>query len=108
MYYKNLGRTGLKVSAVALGCGNFGGIGSAPAFFGKGETEEEAHALLDAALEMGINWLDTANAYGGGGGERYIWSLLKQKGPRVCDPPVICSKGFKPHGAGPQEPGPSR
>lgn len=56
MQYKNLGRTGLKISAVGLGCGNFGGIGSAPAFFGKGETEAEAFALMDAAWEMGINY----------------------------------------------------
>src|SRR5258706_16079425 len=101
MYYKNLGRTGLKVSAVALGCGNFGGIGSAPAFFGKGETEEEAHALLDAALEMGINWLDTANAYGGGGGESYIGSWLKQKGPHVLDQMGVSSKRVNPICAGP-------
>jgi len=39
MDYRRLGRTGLKVSRLALGCGNFGGIGSAPAFFGMGEDE---------------------------------------------------------------------
>jgi aryl-alcohol dehydrogenase-like predicted oxidoreductase len=108
MYYKNLGRTGLKVSAVALGCGNFGGIGSAPAFFGKGETEAEAHALLDAALEMGINWLDTANAYGGGRSESYIGSWLKQKGASVRDQLVISSKVFNPVGEGPNDWGLSR
>jgi len=52
MHYKNLGRTGLKVSAVGLGCGNFGGIGSAPAFFGRGESEQEAGAIMDAAWEQ--------------------------------------------------------
>ena len=35
---------------LALGCGNFGGIGSAPAFFGKGSNEEEARAIMDAGL----------------------------------------------------------
>lgn len=108
MYYKNLGRTGLKVSAVALGCGNFGGIGSAPAFFGKGETEAEAHALLDAALDMGINWLDTANAYGGGRSEAYIGSWLKQKGSSVRDQLVLSSKVFNPVGEGPNDWGLSR
>lgn len=108
MYYKNLGRTGLKVSAVALGCGNFGGIGSAPAFFGKGETEEEAHALLDAAWDMGINWLDTANAYGGGRSETYIGSWLKQKGSSVRDQLVLSSKVFNPVGEGPNDWGLSR
>ncbi len=46
MEYKKLGRTGLKISAVGLGCGNFGGIGSAPAFFGQGETQEEVVANI--------------------------------------------------------------
>ena len=48
MEHVNLGRTGLKVSRLALGCGNFGGIGSMPEFFGKGETQEEAFELMDA------------------------------------------------------------
>ncbi len=42
MDYRPLGRTGLKVSRLALGCGSFGGIGSDPRFFGMGESEEEA------------------------------------------------------------------
>ena len=52
MKYVNLGRTGLMVSEFGLGCGNFGGIGSAPAFFGKGESEAEAFALMDAAVDL--------------------------------------------------------
>jgi aryl-alcohol dehydrogenase-like predicted oxidoreductase len=108
MNYKNLGRTGLKVSAVALGCGNFGGIGSAPAFFGKGETEEEAQALMDSAWEMGINLFDTANAYGGGRSESYIGSWLKAKGSRVRDQLVLSSKVFNPVGEGPNDWGLSR
>ena len=45
-----------------LGCGNFGGIGSAPAFFGQGESEEEAFAIMDAAGSSGIRDFDTADA----------------------------------------------
>ena len=108
MEYKNLGNTGLKISAVILGCGNFGGIGSAPAFFGKGETEEEALALMDAAWEMGINVFDTANAYGGGRSESYIGKWLKQKGSRVRDQLVLSSKVFNPVGDGPNDWGLSR
>jgi aryl-alcohol dehydrogenase-like predicted oxidoreductase len=108
MEYKNLGRTGLKVSSVILGCGNFGGIGSAPAFFGKGETEEQAHAILDAAIEMGINVLDTANAYGGGRSESYIGSWLKAKGSHTRDGLVLSSKVFNPVGEGPNDWGLSR
>ena len=47
---------GLAVARIALGCGNFGGIGSAPDFFGQGLTEDEAFALMDAAFEAGIDW----------------------------------------------------
>ncbi|MBI3242121.1 MAG: aldo/keto reductase [Chloroflexi bacterium] len=108
MIYKNLGRTGLKISAVGLGCGNFGGIGSAPAFFGKGESEEEALALMDAAWEMGINWFDTANAYGGGRSETYIGNWLKAKGSRVREQLVLSSKVFNPVGDGPNDWGLSR
>ncbi|HLF02443.1 MAG TPA: aldo/keto reductase, partial [Anaerolineales bacterium] len=108
MKFKNLGRTGLKVSAVILGCGNFGGIGSAPAFYGKGETEEQAHAILDAAWELGINVFDTANAYGGGRSETYIGSWLKKKGSRIRDQLILSSKVFNPVGDGPNDWGLSR
>jgi len=106
--YKNLGRTGLKISAVGLGCGNFGGIGSAPAFFGRGETEEQALALMDAAWEMGINFFDTADAYGGGRSETYIGHWLKDKGARVKDQLILSSKVFNPIGNGPNDWGLSR
>src|SRR5256886_14706741 len=56
---------GLAVAHIALGCGNFGGVGSAPDFFGHGMTEDEAFALMDAAWEAGLDWFDTADAYGG-------------------------------------------
>ena len=108
MRYTNLGRTGLKVSVVGLGCGNFGGIGSAPAFFGKGETEEEAFALMDAAWELGITFFDTADAYGGGRSETWIGNWLKEKGSAVRDQIVISSKVFNPVGEGPNDRGLSR
>jgi hypothetical protein len=57
------------VARLILGCGKFGGIGSAPAFFGQGESEDEAFALMDAAWELGITAFDTADAYGGGRSE---------------------------------------
>ncbi len=108
MDYKNLGQTGLKISAVGLGCGNFGGIGSAPAFFGKGETEEQAVMLMDTAWEMGINFFDTANAYGGGRSETYIGNWLKAKGAHVKDQIILSSKVFYPVGDGPNDRGLSR
>ena len=81
MESRELGRSGVSVSRLALGCGNFGGIGSAPAFFGQGESREEAFALLDAARAAGITLLDTADAYGGGRSERWIGEWLAARGP---------------------------
>jgi aryl-alcohol dehydrogenase-like predicted oxidoreductase len=108
MRYNHLGRTGLKVSAIGLGCGNFGGIGSAPAFFGAGESEQEAFAIMDAAWELGITLFDTADAYGGGRSERFIGAWLKAKGPAVREQLVLSSKVFNPVGDGPNDSGLSR
>ena len=108
MNYVPLGRTGLKVSRIILGCGNFGGIGSAPAFFGKGENEAQAHAIMDAAWEMGITVFDTADAYGGGASETYIGNWLRGKGQRVRDQIILSSKVFNPVGDGPNDRGLSR
>src|SRR2546430_15567033 len=66
MEKRELGRSGIEVSRVILGCGNFGGVGSAPAFFGQGESDREAFAIMDAAWDLGITAFDTADAYGGG------------------------------------------
>jgi aryl-alcohol dehydrogenase-like predicted oxidoreductase len=91
-----------------LGCGNFGGIGSAPEFFGKGETEAQAFDLMDRAYDAGINVLDTANAYGGGRSETYIGRWLKTKGSAVRQQLLISSKVFNPVGPGPNDRGLSR
>jgi aryl-alcohol dehydrogenase-like predicted oxidoreductase len=64
---------------VILGCGNFGGIGSAPAFFGRGETLEQALELMDAAWDAGITWFDTADAYGGGRSETYMGEWIRSR-----------------------------
>ena len=72
METRALGGSGVTVSRVILGCGNFGGVGSAPAFFGQGESEEEAYAILDAAWDAGITTYDTADAYGGGRSETWL------------------------------------
>jgi aryl-alcohol dehydrogenase-like predicted oxidoreductase len=75
-----LGRSGFSVSRIVLGCGNFGGIGSAPQFFGQGESREEAFALMDGAVTRGITVFDTADAYGGGRSERWIGEWLAERG----------------------------
>jgi 1-deoxyxylulose-5-phosphate synthase len=108
MEYRRLGSTGLRISRLGLGCGNFGGIGSAPAFFGMGESEAEACALMDRAFDAGINFFDTANAYGGGRSEAYIGRWLKTKGAAVRQQLLLSSKVFNPVGPGPNDRGLSR
>jgi aryl-alcohol dehydrogenase-like predicted oxidoreductase len=81
---------------LVLGCGNFGGIGSAPELFGDGETEEEAFAIMDAAWAAGIRWFDTADAYGGGRSEATIGRWLAATGNR----PGITTKTYNPMDAG--------
>jgi len=108
MKYQRLGSTGIKVSRLGLGCGNFGGVGSAPAFFGMGETEAQAAELLDRAHDAGITLLDTADAYGGGRSEAFIGNWLKAKGSAVRDQLVVSSKVYNPVGPGPNQRGLSR
>ncbi len=108
MEHRNLGRTGLKVSRLGLGCGNFGGVGSDPRFYGQGENEKEAFALMDRALEMGINFFDTADAYGGGRSESFIGRWRKGKEASVVDGILVSSKAFNPVGDGPNDRGLSR
>jgi 1-deoxyxylulose-5-phosphate synthase len=77
-----LGRSGLEISRIGLGCGNFGGVGSAPELFGQGESEHEAFALMDAAVEAGVAFLDTAASYGGGRSESWVgrWRAERDAG----------------------------
>jgi aryl-alcohol dehydrogenase-like predicted oxidoreductase len=91
-----LGRSALTVPRIALGCGNFGGIGSAPEFFGAGLTEDQALALMDAAWQLGITHFDTADAYGGGRSEQAIGRWIASRGVR----PKLTTKTFNPMRAG--------
>ena len=80
-----------------VGCGNFGGIGSAPEFFGRGENREQAFELLDAAWDAGLTWLDTADAYGGGRSETYIGEWIRSRRPEGVR---ITTKTFNPMDVG--------
>src|SRR5213083_1410756 len=96
MERRQLGGTGVEVSRIILGCGNFGGIGSAPEFFGQGESEEEAFRIMDAAWELGITTFDTADAYGGGRSETTIGKWMASRGVR----PELTTKTFNPMDVG--------
>jgi aryl-alcohol dehydrogenase-like predicted oxidoreductase len=68
-------------TGVALGCGNFGGIGSAPEFFGQGIDDETAFEIMDTAWSNGLRWFDTADAYGGGTSEKLIGRWRAERTP---------------------------
>jgi aryl-alcohol dehydrogenase-like predicted oxidoreductase len=91
-----LGRSALTVSRIALGCGNFGGVGSAPEFFGQGLNQDQALELMDAAWEFGITHFDTADAYGGGRSELAIGRWIASRGVR----PQLTTKTYNPMQAG--------
>jgi aryl-alcohol dehydrogenase-like predicted oxidoreductase len=91
-----LGRSALTVPRIALGCGNFGGVGSAPEFFGQGLGEDQALELMDAAWEFGITHFDTADAYGGGRSEASIGRWIASRGVR----PQLTTKTYNPMEAG--------
>jgi aryl-alcohol dehydrogenase-like predicted oxidoreductase len=93
---RGLGASPLEAPRLMLGCGNFGGVGSAPEFFGKGQSDDEAFALMDAAWELGITWFDTADAYGGGRSEEAIGRWCRSRGVR----PEITTKTYNPMSAG--------
>jgi aryl-alcohol dehydrogenase-like predicted oxidoreductase len=87
---------GAAISRFVLGCGNFGGVGSAPEFFGQGLTRDQALALMDAAWELGITAFDTADAYGGGRSESTIGAWIRSRGVR----PRLTTKTFNAMDAG--------
>jgi aryl-alcohol dehydrogenase-like predicted oxidoreductase len=80
MDYRFLGRTGLRVSPLCLGTMNFGP-----------ETDEAtSHQIMDEALDVGINFFDTANVYSAGSSEEYLGRALKDFADR--DEVVIATK----------------
>ena len=106
MEYRLFGRTRMRVSVLGLGCGGFGGVGSAPELFGRGEDKTTAFALMNYAWDAGINYFDTADSYGGGASETIIGAWLKERGVR--DQLILSTKvGYAVPG-GPNEQGLSR
>jgi 1-deoxyxylulose-5-phosphate synthase len=90
------GGVDVDVSRIILGCGNFGGIGSAPEFFGQGENDDQALQIMDGAWELGMTTFDTADAYGGGRSEEAIGKWIRSRGHR----PQIATKTFNPMDTG--------
>lgn len=96
MQYRNLGRTGVEVSALCLGTANFGDP----------TPEDAARQVMQGALEAGINLFDTANNYNAGESERIIGRFLKDTGQR--ERVLLATKVYYPVGGGPNDQGLSR
>jgi aryl-alcohol dehydrogenase-like predicted oxidoreductase len=71
----------MSFGGISLGCGNFGGIGSAPEFFGQGIDDDTVFAIMDTAWARGLRWFDTADAYGGGKSEELIGQWREEREP---------------------------
>lgn len=80
MNYTKLGKTGINVSKICLGTMTFGYT----------IDEKESHVLIQRALELGINFFDTANVYGRGRSEKILGAAIKDRREEV----VIASKVF--------------
>lgn len=96
MEYVRLGRSGLRVSRLCLGTMNFGPLTS----------EEDSHAIMDRALELGINFFDTANVYGWKLGEGITEQIIGRwfaKGGGRREKVVIATKVYNPMGNWPNE-----
>ena len=104
MEYKRLGNTGLQVSPLALGCMTFGVPERGPHPW----TLDEAASwpILKRALDLGINFFDTANMYSDGTSEDIVGRVLKQYARR--EEVVIATKLYYPMGKGPNQSGLSR
>ncbi|MEV4130240.1 aldo/keto reductase [Nocardia sp. NPDC049707] len=87
MQYRTLGRTGVQVSTLALGAMNFGRIG--------GTTQNDATAMVDAALEAGINFIDTADMYSAGESEEMVGKAIADRRDDI----VLATKASMPMGA---------
>jgi aryl-alcohol dehydrogenase-like predicted oxidoreductase len=96
MEYRSLGRTGVKISTLCLGSDNFGNPTS----------ESESIAIINRALDAGINLIDTSNSYANGESERIIGRALEHSGRR--QQVLIATKAHYPVGPGPNDRGNSR
>ena len=103
MEYRQLGRSGLKVPALSLGTGTFGGSNE---FFERWGTTQagEAARIVDLCLDHGVNLFDTADIYSAGMSEEILGQALKGKRGRA----LISSKATFPMGEGPNDVGSSR
>src|SRR3954447_15373013 len=96
MHYRSLGRTGLRVSPMSLGAMMFGAWGN--------PDHDESIAVIHAALDHGINFIDTADVYAAGESEEIVGKAIAGRRDDV----VLATKFYAPMGSGPNDGGASR
>lgn len=104
MEYKRLGKSGLKVSRIIVGCMGFGDPSRGTHEWAIGL--DEARPIIQQALEAGITTFDTANVYSLGASEEIVGKVLGELTKR--DNVIIATKVFSPMGPGPKDAGLSR
>jgi 1-deoxyxylulose-5-phosphate synthase len=103
MQYTRLGRSGLKVSRLCLGCMTYG---AATERWPWALDEASSRPFIRRALELGVNFFDTANVYSAGASEEVLGRALREFAKR--DDVVIATKVYSPMGSGPNHMGLSR
>jgi aryl-alcohol dehydrogenase-like predicted oxidoreductase len=96
MHYRSLGRTGLKVSPLCLGAMMFGAWGN--------PDHDDSVGIIHAALDAGINFIDTADVYSGGESEEIVGKAIAGRRDEV----VLATKFFAQMGTGPNQSGSSK
>jgi aryl-alcohol dehydrogenase-like predicted oxidoreductase len=91
---RRLGKTDLLVTPIGLGCWQFGGRGRITSGIWKSPPQEEINNIVKAALDGGINWFDTAQAYGMGASERALATALCKAD--MANPDVVIATKWLP------------
>ena len=94
MEYRQLGTSGVRVSVIGMGTNRFGSV----------VEQEQVNEIIDVAIDLGINFIDTADVYTGSASETTLGHALKGKWDKV----VLATKGYFPVGEGTNDKGSSR
>lgn len=90
MIYRKLGKTGFEVSEISLGTWQVGGK------WGDDFSHATAHKILNTAVDTGINFIDTADVYGGGESEKAVGKFVKSRSERIFVA-TKCGRQLNPH-----------
>lgn len=90
MEYRKLGKTGMNISAISLGTWQVGGK------WGSAFNNENAAAILNKAIDAGINFIDTADVYSDGESEKAVGNVLKSRSEKIFVA-TKCGRQIQPH-----------